>query len=296
MRKIISLLLSVLLCNFINPLFAEDVSVEKSQTDKYTIEISISNIPDNQQTLYIPVDIDSSVLDFDKVALDGIASQNILPVAASSKDKVGPGIGLLKLDDKGLPSSLKLKVYLKPVADGTTSISLGKVADTDALPVKGAKIRNDVKAVVDGESIVEVTEKQSEDKKKLSLNKSQLALNITRQVHQAETIFIPLIFDRKVFDIDETFGHAILAPGISAKSFSSGSLNSGGPGIEIVLGEAAEKDFSVTLDLAPKGLGTSQIVLGYPQEGHTAIITGPVVEISPSQINVAVAKSDVPAQ
>lgn len=294
MKKLFCLILVILFGAFANGVLAEnEVEVAKTQTGEYSIDISVSNIPENQQTLYIPIDIDANILDLDKVALEGISSQNILPVAASSKDKVGPGVGLLKLDDKGFPSKLQLKVYLKPVTDGSTNISVSMVADLDALPVKGAKIREDVKVALKTNVQIEVSEtEEAEGKKRLNINERQLTLSVDRQGQQAETIFVPFLYDKKVFDIDETFGHSIIAPGISVKSFGSSSLHQGGPGVEIVLSETAEEDFDIPIDLLPKGVGQGELTLAYPQEGHTAILTGPVVQISPTKLSVALAKSE----
>ncbi|MBI3308195.1 MAG: hypothetical protein HYZ79_02345 [Candidatus Melainabacteria bacterium] len=292
MKKIIILIIA-LSVGFLNLVCAEEesVKVSKSETSKYSIEVAVTGIPANQQTLYIPIELDSMVVDLDKVALDDIAAQNILPVAASSKDKVGPGIGLLKLDDKGLPNSLKLKVFLKPVEGGKTDVHVGKVANEPALPVKGAMIRNDVTVVIESGHELNVKEVENEGKKRLELNEKQLTLNIQREEQKAETIFIPLLFDNKVMDIDESFGHAIIAPGVSMKTFSAGSLHGGGAGVEVVLSDVAEKDLSVNVDLIPKGTGSANIIAAYPQDGHTKLITGPVVQITPQTLDVAL--SDV---
>jgi hypothetical protein len=287
MKKLILMLLVILISQNFNLAYGEDISVSSSKKDKYSIEVSISGIPENQQTLYIPIELDSEVVDLDKVALDGVTGQNILPVAASSKDKVGPGIGLLKLDDKGLPETLKLKVFLKPVKDGATDFTVGKVAEDNVLPVKGAMIRDDVTVNIEGLSEVTVTETEKEGKKRLQLEDRQLTLNIEREEQKEETIFIPLLFDSKVVDVDESFGHSIVGPGISVKSFSAGSLHGEGSGVELVLSGAAEKDLSVTVDIIPKGVGLSNFIAAYPQEGRTKLIKGPVVEITPSTLNVA---------
>lgn len=259
-------------------------SLDKKEKD-HVINLVVKDIPQNQQTLYIPLNIDVKVFDVDKVSLEGLSSQNILAVASTSKDKVGPGVGILKLDNKGLPSSLELKVFLKPVGSGKTDVTLNKVADEPALLARGAKIKADVKVSVESGSEIQVQEEEKEGKKKLRLSTPKLTLNIERQNTRPETIFIPIIFDKTVLDLDETFGHAIVAPGIALKSFSSGSLHEGGPGVEIVLSEASEKNFKIDVDLIAKGQGTSKVVAAYPQEGHTAVVKGPVVEINPSTIS-----------
>ena len=260
------------------------VSISSS---KYSIDIKIKDIPTGLQTLFIPIKIDTMILDFDKVALESLAAQNILAVASTSKDKVGTGIGLLKLDESGLPQELDLKVYLKQVGTGQTDISLMKVADEDALPVRGAQIINDVKVLIGNNNEVEVTEKLEKDRKKLVLNQNKLIIEVQRPVQKEESIFIPILFDKSVVDLDETFGHAIVGPGITAKSFSSGTLHEGGAGLEIVLSDTADKDFTVDVDLIPKKSGKAKITTAFPQKGHTALITGPVVNINPTTINVA---------
>ena len=262
------------------------VNVDASNS-KYSLEVTISDIPKDRQTLFIPIKIDTTVLDFDKVALGGIATQNILAVASNSKDKVGTGIGLLKMDEKGLPPNLTLKVLLKQVGQGQTSVSLLQVADEPALLSKGAVINRGIIVSIAGNEDLEVSEKVEKNKKKLALNKNRITLNVKRGAQQEETIFIPLVFDKKLLDLEETFGHSVVAQGISAKAFSANSLNSDGPGVEILLTADAEKDFSLDVDLIPKGIGKPRLVTAYPQKGHTDIIIGAAVNINPSVITVA---------
>ena len=269
--------------------YAEDKSKKQVQLPKYSVEITIKDIPQGQQTLFIPIKLDTMILDFDKVALDGLSGQNILAVASSSKDKVGPGIGLLKLDENGLPATLTLKAYLKPISQGETSVSLLKVADEDALPSRGAVINEEVSAAIKSPNEIEVTETVENKKKKLTLNQNKITISVHRASQKEESIFIPFIFgtDSASVDLDETFGHAIVAPGISAKSFSSGSLHEGGAGVEILLTDVAPADFELDVDLLPKKAGKSTISLAFPQKGHTAIVKGPQVEIIPNTLSVA---------
>lgn len=286
---ILILVIGLLFCN--RAIAADKTSIvtkqkEKALSSEYSLEVTVKGIPKNQQTLFIPLKIDTKVLDIDKVGLEGLAAQNILAVTSSSKEKVGPGIGLLKLDDYGLPEELTLKVLLKEIGAGQTDISLSKVADEPVLLSKGAILDEEIIVNVNSNNQIEVTEKIENGKKRLILNEYKLTLNIQRPAQKEETIFIPLIFDRNVVDLDETFGHAIVAPGIAAKSFSSGSLHEGGPGVEIQLGEFADKDFTVDVDLIPRKTGTSKLSYATPQRGHTALVRGPVVNINPSTINV----------
>lgn len=291
MRKFSLIFVISLLLLGISTTYAEEGSkkqkISVNQTQKqFSLEITITDIPKNQQTLFVPIKIDSKVLDFDKVALEGLSTQNILAVASSSKDKVGTGIGLLKFDENGLPSTLKLKVLLKPVASGQTEISLLKVADEPALLSRGGQIYNDIKVSIKGLSAIDVTETLVKAKKKLLLSQAKLTIEVQRPAQKEETIFIPVIFDSKIADLDETFGHSIIAQGITAKTFSSTSLHEGGPGVEIVLSDTADKDFTVDIDLAPKGVGTVSFSTAFPQNGHTAIVKGPIVNISPTLISV----------
>ena len=258
----------------------------KSTDSQYSVEVTIKDIPKGQQTLFIPIMIDTMILDFDKVALEGLSTQNILAVASSSKDKVGPGIGLLKFDEVGLPETLTVRAYLKPVGQGQTSVSLLKVANEPALPSKGAVINDEVTVSLKTGNEVEVTEKLESGKKKLVLSENKLTFLVQRTSQKEESIFIPIIFDRSVADIDETFGHAIIGPGIAAKSFSSGSLHEGGPGVEILLTEVADKDFNIDVDLVARKPGVVKFIPAFPQKGHTAIVAGPVVNISPTSISV----------
>lgn len=290
MKKLV--LVIVLFTALFLPVNAEEeqskpkVNVEASNS-KYSLEVTINNIPKDRQTLFIPIKIDTTVLDFDKVALEGISTQNILAVASNSKDKVGTGIGLLKMDEKGLPSNLTLKVLLKQVGQGQTSVSLLQVADEPALLSKGAVINRGITANINGNEDLEVSEKVEKDKKKLVLNKNRIILEVKRSAQQEETIFIPLVFDRNLLDLEETFGHSVIVQGISAKTFSANSLNGDGPGVEIVLTADAEKDFTLDVDLIPKGIGKPKLITAYPQKGHTDVIVGPAVSINPSVITVA---------
>lgn len=256
-------------------------------SSKPSLEITVTGIPQGQQTLFVPIKIDTMIIDFDKVALEGLSSQNILAVASSSKDKVGPGIGLLKLDEEGLPETIELKVLLKEVGRGETPISVLMVANEPALLSKGAVIDDVITVSINGDNELNVTEEVKNGKKKLIVDKSKLTLNITRPAQKEETIFVPIIFDGELIDLDETFGHAIIAPGIAAKSFSSSSLQEGGPGIEIVLSAVAPENFTIDLDLIPKKVGSVKVTTALPQKGHTAIVRGPVVNISPAVISVA---------
>ena len=255
---------------------------------QYSIELTIKDIPKGQQTLFIPIKLDTMVVDIDKVSLDGLTAANILAVASTSKDKAGTGVGLIKFDDNGLPAILKLNISLISVGNGVSDVSLLMVADELALPSKGLVIDNDVMINVKTKNEVEVTEKLEKGKKRLVLDQNKITLEIQRPAQKEETIFIPILFDNKIVEVDETFGHAIIAPGISAKSFSSSSLGeeAGGPGVEIVLSDVAEKDFTIDVDLLPKGLGKSKLSLALPQTSHTAIITGPKVDFFPTTISV----------
>ena len=256
---------------------------------QYSIELTIKDIPKGQQTLFIPIKLDTMVVDIDKVSLDGLTTANILAVASTSKDKAGTGVGLIKFDDNGLPETLKLNISLTSVGNGVSDVSLLKVADESAvLPSKGLVIDNDVMINVKTKNEVEVSERLEKGKKRLVLDQNKITLEIQRPAQKEETIFIPILFDNKIVEVDETFGHAIIAPGISAKSFSSSSLGDegGGPGIEIVLSSVAEKDFTIDVDLLPKGLGKSKLSLALPQTSHTAIVTGPTVDFFPTTISV----------
>ena len=254
----------------------------------YSIELTVKDIPKGQQTLFIPIKIDTMVVDIDKVSLDGLVTSNILAVASTSKDKAGAGVGLIKFDDKGLPETLKLNISLTSVGNGVSDVSLVMVADELALPSKGVVIDNEVLVNMKTSNEINVTEKLEKGKKRLVLDQNKITLEIQRPAQKEETIFIPILFDNKVMDVDETFGYAILAPGISAKSFSSSSLGDegGGPGIEIVLSGVAEKDFTVDVDLLPRNIGKSKLSLALPQTTHTAIVTGPTVDFFPTKISV----------
>ena len=293
MKNILVLITTLLLNITLLSALAEDkskVSSDKPKINvsatKYSLDVSITGIPPAQQTLFIPINIDTMILDFDKVALEGLSAQNILAVASNSKDKVGTGIGLIKIDESGLPPALELKVLLKTIGEGETAVSLLKVADEPALLTKGVIISKDIIVNLKSPNEIEVTEKQQGNKKKLLINQNKLTLNIQRPAQNEETIFIPLVFDKEVFDVDETFGHAIVGPGVAAKSFSSGSLHEGGPGVEIVLSPVAEKDFTIDVELIPRKVGKGKIVNAYVQKGHTALVQGPIVDIKPTAISV----------
>lgn len=286
MKKLIIL---ILFCNLILSQVhsKESKPNQESKQKDYSIEVTVKDIPQGQQTLFIPIKIDTMILDFDKVAIEDLSAQNILAVASNSKDKVGPGIGLIKLDENGLPNALTLRAILKPVGQGETSISLAKVAEEPALPSKGAVINTEVSVNIKSNNEIDVTEKTEKNKKRLSLSESKLTLNVHRSSPKEESIFVPIIIENNVLDLDETFGHAVVAPGIAAKSFSSGSLHEGGTGIEILLTEVAPLDFEVDIDLIPKKSGKTNISVAFPQKGHTAIVRGPNVEINPTVISVA---------
>ena len=296
MKKLLIMLISGILCLQTMLVQAETKTVKKEvikqdakapAIPQYSIELTIKDIPKGQQTLFVPIKLDTRIVDVDMVSLDGLTAANILAVASTSMDKAGPGVGLIKFDDNGLPETLKLNVSLSSVNNGTTDVSLLKVADEVALPSKGLTIDNDVMINVKTKNEVEVTEKLEKGKKRFVLDQNKITLEIQRPAQKEETIFIPILFDNKIVDVDESFGHAIIAPGISAKSFSSSSLgNEGGPGIEIVLTDVAEKDFSIDVDLLAKGLGKSKLSLALPQTSHTAIVTGPTVDFFPTTISV----------
>ncbi len=267
---------------------AESVKVETSkQVKPYSIELTIKDIPKGQQTLFIPIKLNTSVVDVDKVSLEGLATANILAVTSTAMDKAGSGIGLIKFDDNGLPDTLKLNVSLSSIGNGVSDVSLLMVANELALPSKGIVLDNEVMINVKTNSQVQVSEKLEKGKKRLVLDQNKITLDIQRPVQKEETIFIPVLFDNKVVDIDETFGHAIIAPGISVKTYNSTSLgNEGGPGVEIVLAGVAEKDFTIDVDLLPKGVGASKLNLALPQTSRTAIVTGPTVDFFPTTISV----------
>ena len=296
MKKIIFLVLLALITGALI-VSAEDtdkkskVSIKKTSS-KYSLEVIVDNIPQGQQTLFIPIKIDTKILDFDKVVLEDVSAQNILAVASTSKDKVGTGIGLLKFDDKGLPPSLTLKVLLKPVGDGQTEVSLVKVAEEPALLARGTVINNDISvSFVDNKDEIEVAEKVEKGKKKLLLSSNKFSINVKRTAQVEETIFIPVIYDKSTMDLDETFGHSVVAQGISVKTFGSGSLHEGGPGVEIILSPDAQKDFTVDVDLVPRAPGKAKLSFAIPQKGHTAVVRGPNVNINPQLITVA--KADI---
>ncbi len=294
MKKYVLCLVSLI---FLFPgfVFSAEPALDKKRKSvpspqQYTVELTVSGIPKDQQTLFIPIKVDSNILDFESVGLDGLSAKNILAVASTSMDMVGTGVGLLKLDESGLPEQLNLKVVLKSISEGQSEISLLSVADEPALLSKGAVINRDIMVALlplkDNASEIVVSEKVGNAKKKLSLSQSKVTLSIQRPVQKEESIFIPLLFDKNVIDLDETFGHAVLGPGITAKSFGSGTLEEGGPGVEIVLTDQAEKDFVVDVDLHSRKLGATKISAALPQSGHTAVIAGPKVEINPSKITV----------
>ncbi len=270
----------------------KEIAKQDSRTitvPQYSIEITVKDIPKGQQTLFIPIKLDTMIVDVEKVSLDGLATSNILAVASTSKDKAGTGVGLIKFDENGLPATLKLNIFLTSVGNGVSDVSLLMVADELALPSKGLVIDNDVMINVKTNNEIEVTEKLEKGRKRLVLNQNKITLEIQRLAQKEETIFIPILLaDNKVIDVDETFGHAIIAPGIAAKSFNSSSFSGegGGSGVEIVLTNEAEKDFTIDVDLLPKGVGKSKLSFALPQTSHTAIVTGPTVDIFPTTISV----------
>ena len=298
MKKLLIMLIVGFLCLQTVLVHAETKTIKKKEVAKqdsktqsspqYSIELTIKDIPKGQQTLFIPIKLDTMIVDVEKVSLDGLTAANILAVASTSKDKSGTGIGLIKFDDNGLPETLKLNISLTSVGNGVSDVSLLMVADESALPSKGLVINNDVMINVKTKNEVEVTEKLEKGKKRFILDRNEITLEIQRPAQKEETIFIPILFDNKVVDVDETFGHAIIAPGIAAKSFSSSSLGDegGGPGVEIVLTDVAEKDFTINVDLLPKGLGKSKLSFALPQTSHTAIVKGPTVDFFPTTISV----------
>ncbi len=296
MKKLLFILIGAFFCLQAVTVCAETKIIKKEivkqdvkipNEPKYSIELTIKDIPKGQQTLFIPIKLDTAVVDVDKVSLEGLVTANILAVTSTSMDKAGPGVGLIKFDDDGLPETLKLNVSLISVGNGVSDVSLLMVADELALPAKGLTLDNEVVVNVKAKGEVEVTEKLEKGKKRFILDQNKITLEIQRPAQKEETIFIPILFNNKIVDVDETFGHAIIAPGISAKSYSSGSLgNEGGPGIEIVLTSVAEKDFTIDVDLLPKGIGKSKLSLALPQTSHTAIVTGPTVDFFPTTISV----------
>lgn len=305
MKKILIILIALFLGLQVIPAISETKTLNKAKNNKneiekqnlkssaptkapeYSLEITIKDIPKGQQTLFVPIKLDTMVVDVDKVSLEGLATGNILAVASNSMDKAGTGIGLIKFDDNGLPETLKLNISLSSVGNGTSDVSLVMVADESALPSRGLTINNDVKVNVKTNSEIQVIEKLEKGKKRLILDQNKITLEVQRPLQKQETIFIPILFNNKIVDVDETFGHAIVAPGISAKAYGSSSLNNeGGAGIEIVLTDVAEKDFTIDVDLLPKGVGASKLTFALPQTSHTAIISGPTVDIFPTTISV----------
>ena len=282
MKKLVFYMMIFILT--VNVAFAKDSN--KISKNQQKVELIVKNIPKGQRSLFIPIEIDSNVADIDKVELGDLASSNVLAVPSNSKGMSGPGVGLLKFDDQGLPATLKLNLLLTSVSNGMSDVSLFKVIDAPALPSKGLQIHKDVTVNVIGDEI-EVTEKLVKDKKRLALNQHKATLEITRSARKAEKIFIPIVFDNKVVDVDETFGHTIWAPGISFKTYSSNTItHDAGSAIEIVLTEAAEKDFSVDIDLLPKGVGKTNLAFALPQSSHTGLVLGPTVEFYPTTVSV----------
>ena len=288
MKNLVVLIIISYLCSGLSAMAEEKQQkpTVKVSSSQYSVDVTIKDIPKGQQTLFIPIQIDTMILDLDKVALEGLSTQNILAVASSSKDKAGPGVGLIKFDEEGLPSTLSLKVLLKPVGEGQTTVSLLMVTDEPALPSKGLLINDQVKVNFSTGNEVEITEKLAGTKKKLVINQNKLTLHVQRAAQKEETLFIPVVYDKSLVDLDETFGHAIVAPGIAAKSFSSASLQEGGPGVEVLLTEVADKDFDIDIDLLPRKVGKTKLSLALPQKGHTAIVSGPIVDINPATISV----------
>lgn len=291
MKNYLKVGLSCLVLNcLLNPGLSAETIVKQAvkAAPEPVINIMVSGIPQGQQTLFIPIMLDTNVSDLERVAIEDLSPLNILAVTSNASNMVGPGIGILKLDDKGLPSNLDFRVYLKKNSEGQTDISLVNVADIPALLVKGAEFNNEVKIGIEGLDPISVTEEINEKgKKKLKLSQNTVKLNVQRNAQKAESIFVPLVFDDKVIDLTESFGHAIISPGISAKTFSQSSLSNAGAGVEIVLSETADKDFSIDVELAPKSAGESKISTATPQKTQTAIVKGPIVEINPANISFA---------
>ena len=287
-RFLISLLVISLM--LFNSAYAEDKKLDKNpavKTAGYTVEVTVKDIPKGQQTLFIPIKLDNSIVDVDMVSINDLAASNILAISSDSKGMSGSGIGLVKFDDNGLPETLMLNVSLNPVSTGTSEIEVFMLLDEPALPAKGLTINKDVKVNLKSNDEIEVAEKLVKGKKKLQINQNKITFEVHRQNQKEETIFIPVVFDKSIVDLDESFGHAILGQGIAAKTYSAFSLNNeGGSGVEIVLSPDAEKDFTVDIDLTPKGVGKAKILFALPQSSKTAIVKGPTVEFNPAVISV----------
>ena len=131
MKKLLIMLIVGILCLQSVVVQAETKTqiVKKEVANQYSIELIIKDIPKGQQTLFIPIKLDTMVVDIDKVSLDGLTAANILAIASTSKDKAGTGVGLIKFDDNGLPETLKLNVSLTSVGNGVSDVSLLMVAD-----------------------------------------------------------------------------------------------------------------------------------------------------------------------
>ena len=253
----------------------------------YTVELTVKDIPKGQQTLFIPIKLDNSIVDVDMVSVNDLAASNILAVSSDSKGMSGAGIGLIKFDNDGLPTTLMLNVSLSAVSSGTSEIGVYMLLDEQpALAAKGLTINNGVKANLKDVVPLEVVEILDKGKKRLKINHNKITIDVHRENQKEETIFIPIVFDSTV-DLDESFGHAILGQGIAAKTYSASSLNNeGGPGVELVLSPSAVKDFTVDVDLVPKGVGKAKLFLSVPQNSKTAIVKGPIVEFSPAVVSV----------
>src|SRR3989338_5834544 len=185
MKQLLAILIASVLCVQFVAAQAEIKAVKKETSrqnskalsvSQHSIELTVKDIPKGQQTLFIPIKLDTMVVDIDKVYLDGLTAANILAVASTSKDKSGTGIGLIKFDDNGLPETLKLNVSLTSIGNGVSEVSLLMVADELALPVKGLVIDNDVMINVKTGNEVEVTEKPEKSKKKMVLNQNKITL------------------------------------------------------------------------------------------------------------------------
>lgn len=290
MKRPIILSLVLLLALVAIPGLAEEKKekIKTKKVDEKTIEVNITNIPDGHISLFVPLMIDTSVVDLSSVVLGDLSDKEILGVVANSMSKSTPGVGLVILKQgESLPKELKFRVNLKKIGNGTSDIALEEITSEPALLTKGVSFRNDL-AVSTGEgSSVEVSQVEKNGKKKLKISNSKLQINVKRPAQVADTFFVPILVDEKIVDLDETFGHSIIAPGITAKTFGSGSLHNGGSGVEVVLTEEADKDFSFEIDLRAKGVGNTEILAAKPQKAQVALVRGAIVEINPSMVTVA---------
>lgn len=285
MKKTILSLIAIFSLAFLPALAKDSVKISQKKAKNF-IQVSVTNIPPGEQSLFIPVELDSKVVELGSVNLADLSKHNIIAVSSDSKGKAGSGIGILKLDKSGLPETLEFKVFLKEISTGKSPISLRKVSDEEnVLPAKGTQFNKKIQAKLESNEPIEVTHK--EGSKRLKLTKSSYTVNISRTNAGEETVFIPVIFDKNVVDLEESFGHAIVGPGISAKTYSANSLHKGGAGVEVLISEVAEKDFTLNVSFSPKKLGTSIVKVGFPQKTRTTLVKGPVVQFKPSTVSVA---------